>query len=275
MITARKYSYDSILEYLDKLPEFDDSINLIEILRDMFKLEEPNSVIESYFKAFILGMVWRAKEPGCKFDLVLVLVSDKEGTGKTSFFEYMGHQDKDWYTSDIGRIDNKDAKDAIRGKWLVDMSEITRHSKKHSEETIKAFLTDRKDTFRPAYGRMTQNFHRRCVFCGTSNNYDFLDGSGDHRRNMVLTVASSGPFSENEPLKEIINDNGNFRDLCFAWGLKMYEAGELPVLSTKVEKMQYELNKENKIQHPLFEDIRRWLEIEIPQEWEYRVITIR
>ncbi len=76
---------------------------------------------------------------------------------------------------------SKDCKQEIQGQWLVEVSELDA-MKRNEIETVKAFITKQKDTFRPSYGRFAKEHPRQCVLIGTTNSDAYLrDHTGNRR----------------------------------------------------------------------------------------------
>jgi predicted P-loop ATPase len=89
----------------------------------------------------------------------------------------------EWFTDQVGDLNNKDSAQQIHGVWIVEFSELEQLIGQRSEAaTVKAFITRRVDRFRPPYERRPANFQRQCVFAGTVNLTEyFRDESGARR----------------------------------------------------------------------------------------------
>jgi predicted P-loop ATPase len=69
----------------------------------------------------------------------------------------------------------------IAGKWIVECAELE-SLKGNSVERLKAFLSREVDRYRPPYGRHSIDSKRQCVFCGTTNNLEYLRDLAGNRR---------------------------------------------------------------------------------------------
>lgn len=127
---------------------------------------------------FVIGMVRRVLEPGCQHDHLLVLIGE-QGIRKSSGLALL--VGREWFTDHLPDLHNKDALIQLHGKLLIEWSEMSALKRAQIERT-KAFITSRKDTFRPPYGRATVDVPRTCCFAGTSNEADFLDDASGARR---------------------------------------------------------------------------------------------
>ena len=105
-----------------------------------------------------------------------------QGTGKSTFFRYLAIKDE-WFTDDMKRIDDKKVYEYLQGHWIVEMSEMNAVANAKSIEETKSFLSRQKDIYRIPYERRAEDRYRQCVFCGTSNDLNFLpfDRTGNRR----------------------------------------------------------------------------------------------
>jgi putative DNA primase/helicase len=108
---------------------------------------------------------------------MLVLEGD-QGIRKSSGLRELASSP--WFADEIGDPGSKDAADALRGKWIVEIGEL--RWSKSDEETRKAFISRRVDHYRPAYGRRTIDAARQCVFSATTNSREWqTDPTGARR----------------------------------------------------------------------------------------------
>lgn len=140
---------------------------------------------------WLLGMVRRVMEPGCKFDYMPVL----EGAGglrKSTLVEVLASTE--FYSDtkfDIGH--GHDGQEQVHGIWLYEVAELAGMSKSEVAD-IKAFVSSKVDRYRVAYGKIPESFPRQCVLVGTTNEDTYLrDRTGNRRfwpvpvRNVINT----------------------------------------------------------------------------------------
>ena len=165
-------------------------------------------------RKFLIQMVARVMEPGCKADHTLVL-SGTQGQNKSAACRVLAGAE---YFSDTLPSITGDKTDAIRhlqGKWLVELAELA-PSQKSAAEDLKAFLSGAVDRVRLPYARFDQSFPRQCVFVGTTNEDQFLrDATGGRR---FWPVQVSGVIDIEALSAE--------RDQLFAEAVAAYRAGE-------------------------------------------------
>lgn len=136
-----------------------------------------NTYSSAVGRCFMVGMVARIMQPGCKADAMPVF-EGAQGAGKTSALEILGGE---WYTAVHSSILSKDFCLDIQGKMLVEISEL--HSFRRAEQTaIKGKISARIDRFRSPYGRHAEDWPRTNVFAGTTNEDDWnTDETGARR----------------------------------------------------------------------------------------------
>lgn len=175
-VVARENSRDVVREYLDSLtwdrrPRIDSWVTSV--------LGAENTPYHSAVGAkWLISAVARAYKPGCQADHVMVL-EGKQGTGKSTAARLLASEE--FFSDELGDVRNKDTADSLRGKWIIEIAELD--AMQRSEVTaVKAFVTKRADRFRPAYGRRTMDFPRRCVFIASTNEAAYLrDPTGARR----------------------------------------------------------------------------------------------
>lgn len=122
-------------------------------------------------RKFLISAIARVMEPGCKCDTMPVF-EGPQGTKKSTLMRVLAG--REYFSDQIGDISNKDAQALIQGRWLIEIPELDKFSKKETD-TVKDWLSRQEDHYRPPYGRNVITRPRRCVFVGTINP---LIGSG-------------------------------------------------------------------------------------------------
>jgi predicted P-loop ATPase len=127
---------------------------------------------------FLISMIARVFKPGCKADYTLMFVGTT-GSEKSGACAVLGGE---WFSDDLPDIHDKDAKLHLRGKWLVEVADLTAFQRGH-ESQVKAYLTRRVDRYRPPYGRNDIVQPRQTVFIGTTDKSTgiFTDEEGNRR----------------------------------------------------------------------------------------------
>lgn len=128
-------------------------------------------------KWFLMGMVRRVMQPGCKWDYMLVL-EGPQGYRKSSLGKVLAG---DYFSDTHLNLGDKDSYLQLQGRLLHEFSEL--HSLSGKDVTlVKAFLTATTDYVRAPFDKRPAEYPRQCVFFGTSNNGKWArDRTGNRR----------------------------------------------------------------------------------------------
>ena len=252
-LAARETTISPIRHYIEELPSM--SVNeardfLTDVLNTHFSLrrygDHPDAIrySELVFRKWLISAVARALRPACKADHVLIL-EGAQGAGKSTAIRILCG---DAYFGDsLPKLDSKDAADYVRGKWIIELAELSSVSKTEVEH-VKAFITRTEEKFRPAYGRNEIAYQRRCVFIGTTNRTDYLRDETGNRRfwPIKLDMIDSDAIETD-------------RDKIWAAAKALYDAGEQWWL-TDAEALLAEAQQERcTAVDPLYDEVAEWL----------------
>jgi predicted P-loop ATPase len=163
-------------------------------------------------RKWLISLVARAMQPGCKADCALVL-EGPQGILKSSALAALCHDDA-WFLEDLRDIHNKDCLMQFGEKWLVEIAEL--QSFKGAENArLKAFISTRVDNYRPPYARVGQDFPRSVVFAGTVNEAEYLKDNTGARRFWCFECGTLD-------VKKLVES----RDQLWAEAVVAYHAGE-------------------------------------------------
>lgn len=174
-IVMEQNSYHPVRQYLQGLTW--DGVERLDTLLVRYMGAEDSAYVRAVTRKWMCGAVKRAFIPGCKFDSLLVLVG-AQGIGKSRFGMILS---RGWFTDSLTRMDGKEAYEAIRGVWIVELSELAA-ARKSEQEAQKQFLSAQWDRYRPAFGKNVVEYKRQCVFYATTNDPEPLrDNTGARR----------------------------------------------------------------------------------------------
>jgi len=138
-------------------------------------------------KALIAG-VRRPRQPGCKFDYIIVL-EGPEGILKSTVIEILAEVRTNFNDQTIFGKKDQQAQENMLGVWLYECAEMTGFDRSKADE-IKAFASRTVDRCRPAYGHGRKDQERQCVFWGTTNDQDYLKSDTGNRRFLAAACCS-------------------------------------------------------------------------------------
>lgn len=172
---AHDNTFDSAKEYLLSL-KWDGEKRVDNWL--IMTYHTPNDIYHRTVGAnWLKGLVKRIMIPGCKFDHVLVLEGE-QGIKKSTSLMVLG---RDWHVETTMSTDNKDFFMMFQGKAIIEFSEGETLNRTEVKR-MKAIITTQSDKYRPAYGRLSVDYPRRCVFAMTTNADEYLKDETGNRR---------------------------------------------------------------------------------------------
>ena len=129
----------------------------------------------------LIAAVRRIRQPGCKFDEMLVLEGD-QGSSRSTAIKTLAVRDE-WFSDSVPfHADDQKVIERLAGKWIIEAGELA-GVRKVEVDHYKAFLSRQYDRARPAYGRATVEAARQCIFIGTINEQQYLRDETGNRRN--------------------------------------------------------------------------------------------
>jgi predicted P-loop ATPase len=175
---AHEQSYHPVLDYLEGVA-WDGTPRIDNWLRDYCGAQD--SPLNREFGAkFLIAAVRRIRQPGVKFDSMLVLEGE-QGSGKSSLAARLAVREK-WY---CGSLDlNADAKtkaEMLARAWIVECQELD-GARKATLDAVKKFLSTPVDTYRRSYAHNAGHYPRHCVIIGTTNEDAYLRDLTGNRR---------------------------------------------------------------------------------------------
>jgi predicted P-loop ATPase len=208
-LRAQERSFHPVRDYLDAI-EWDGVERLGSWLTNYMGGDE-SPYASAIGRMFMIAAVARVYKPGAKADYVLVL-EGLQGAGKSRACEALGGE---WFSDSLPDVTrDKDAAQHLRGKWIIEISELSALGRAEAE-ALKSFISRRTERYRPPYGREEVIEPRQCIFVGTTNRATYLGDDTGGRRFWPVKVGRLD-----------INALAADRDQLFAEAVSAYRAGE-------------------------------------------------
>lgn len=255
-LCCHRHTVNVVKEFLTTLPPWDLTPRLDTLLTDYLGAAD-NIYTRAVSRKSFTAAVARAMTPGVKFDILTVLVGP-QGLGKSTFLSILGGE---WFSDSLTTFTGKDAYEMIQGVWINEIGELNGFSKAENGQ-VKQFLSKKEDIFRVPFCKRTEQFPRRCVFFGTTNEGEFLKDKTGGRRFWPVDCGV------NAPAKSVFKDLNLERDQIWAEAFLAWQMGEFLDLEAGVKVISKEIqesHEESSVKEGVIAD---FVAREIPDGWE-------
>lgn len=239
---AHANSFDSAIQWVESL-KWDGAPRVDRFLRDYFGTDDTpyTRAVSRYLWTALAG---RASVPGVQADMVPILIS-KQGTQKSSMIAAMAPIPDTFAEIDLH---DKEADQArkMRGVLVGELAELKGLNSK-DEQSIRAFITRRKEEWTPKYQEHKVSYLRRSVLIGTENRKEVLADRTGNRR-WLPTLIRQARIDLIERDRDQLWAEGKF--LFDMFGVEFEEA----------EKLAEDVHPEFMIRDPWDEVFEQWLE---------------
>ena len=199
-------------------------------------------------RIMLIAAVRRVRDPGCKFDEMLVLESP-EGRDKSTAFRVLAGEE--WFTDEMPlNSSSREVIEQLRGHWIIECADL-KGLRKAEVTTLKAFLSRQVDTATLKYKEETTRFKRQCIFVGTTNEANYLLSTTGNRRFWPVPI----DYFDIDALRQA-------RDQLWAEAALCEDTGE----SIRLSRTLWDVAREEQSQRTAIDEwdeiIAEWLEAE-------------
>jgi hypothetical protein len=186
-ILCHENSFDPVVDMLaDAEANWDGKPRLDRMAVDHFNAADTD-LNRLMVRKTMIAAVARARQPGCKFDTVLVMESP-EGWNKSSAWALLAGEGNFSDQSILGSA-GREVQEQLAGIWIHENAELA-GMRKTEIETVKAFASRQVDMARPAYGHYLKKQPRHSIEVATTNDDRYLLSMTGNRRFWPLEVLS-------------------------------------------------------------------------------------
>jgi predicted P-loop ATPase len=175
-LLASEAPFDPVADYLNSNTTAPLPIEQWQRL-DQHLLGIDDPIAAAFLPRYLISAVARVFQPGCYVRQTPVLIGKQE-RGKSELGRILFGAEH--WVEGIGELGKDDLMKAHTA-WGVELAELDGVTRRADQERLKAFLTEKTDTYRKPYDRAPEAHHRRFVFWGTSNGAPLRDTTGSTR----------------------------------------------------------------------------------------------
>ena len=177
---ARQSTYHPILDYFKTLTW--DGTPRIETWLTTCGQAANTPYTRAVSALVLLAAVRRVRQPGCKFDEMLILEQPVQGTNKSTGIKALCH-DENWFSDDFPlNVQSKELIERTAGKWIIEASDLNGLNPRQND-TLKSMLSRQVDgPVRLAFGHFGIERPRSFILIGTTNSTEYLSDMSGNRR---------------------------------------------------------------------------------------------
>jgi predicted P-loop ATPase len=169
MTRARENSYHPVLDYLAQIQPTWDQTQRLDTWLTIYGGAEDTPFNRAVGRLTLVAACRRVRQPGCKYDEMLMLISTRQGTDKSGAIRELSVDPERWFHDYLPLgAEGKEVIENVRGRWLIEAQERAGMTTRDVDK-IKAFCSRQVDRGRMSYDRLVSDVPRACIFIGTSN----------------------------------------------------------------------------------------------------------
>lgn len=177
-VRARERSFHPVRDYLDGLEW--DGVPRLDTWLSTYAGVVDSPLARAVARIVLVAACRRVRQPGCKFDEILIL-EGIQGGGKSTLVEILAVQ-KEWFGAGVPfHKEAREQVEAIKGKWICEAGELAGITRADTR-ALKEFCSRPFDEARAAYAHEPKRLLRQCVFIGTINEGAYLTDPTGARR---------------------------------------------------------------------------------------------
>jgi predicted P-loop ATPase len=182
---AERNAFDPVADMLDEAERAWDGVERIDRMAvDHFNAAD-TPLNRAFVRKLMIAAVRRVRQPGCKFDNMLVMES-REGWNKSSAWRVLAGEGNFSDESIMGR-ETRFVQESLADIWILECAELAGITRREVD-AITTFISRQDDRARPAYGHFLISQPRHSILVGTTNADKWLPKQTGNRRFWPLRV---------------------------------------------------------------------------------------
>jgi predicted P-loop ATPase len=182
---ALEHCFDPVRDLIDKAEAEWDGIERLDSMAVEYFNCEGTEINCAFMRKTMIGLVARARTPGCKFDTITVLES-KEGFNKSTAWKVLAGDDNFSDERILGK-ESREVQEQLSGVWIHENADLA-GLKKTDIESVKAYASRQTDIARAAFAHFVVKQPRHSIEVGTTNSSEYLQSQTGNRRFWPLEV---------------------------------------------------------------------------------------
>lgn len=188
---AEKNAFDSALDWIESLPEWDGLPGIDTALSRYLGCQEKEEYLSEVLKLVMVALITRQYSPGSKFDSMLIIEGEKS-LGKSTFIEKLFGR-RFVHSNITTQIDSRDSLLSLRGKTCVFLDEFEKYNLQNSNGILKGLITRSTDTVRKMRVNDAHDFLRRFIITAAVNGDEYLTDPDNDRRYIIVVASNNRP----------------------------------------------------------------------------------
>jgi predicted P-loop ATPase len=184
---ALENCFNPVCDMIDKAQAEWDGVERLDSMAVEYLNCEGTEINCAFVRKTMIGLIARARTPGCKFDTIMVLES-KEGFNKSTALRVLAGEDNFSDERILGK-ESREVQEQLSGVWIHENADLA-GLKKTDVESIKAYASRQTDIARAAFAHFVVKQPRHSIEVGTTNSSEYLQSQTGNRRFWPLLVLS-------------------------------------------------------------------------------------
>ena len=176
--------YNPLVDWFEANKERQTSGNIDKLINTIIT-KQPRPYVELFIKKWLVSVVqtiYTVPTP-----LMLVMVGEKQNTGKTTWFRKLLPKELQIYYAESKLDKGKDDEILMTQKLIIMDDEMSGKSKRNSQ-LMKDLTSKQVFTLREPYGRGNVDLKRLAILCGTTNDTGIINDPTGNRRILPIHI---------------------------------------------------------------------------------------